>query len=89
MLQGATKKTTKMGVEPKIVGFETPQNGKGENFMVPNPMNKWMIWGGFPHDFWKTPMFVRICSWRNWFSQCSLLGLMMLLVLRINGLVHP
>ena len=40
-----------MGVEPKIGVGKTPQNGW--LIMVPNPMNKWMIWGY--HDFWKHP----------------------------------
>ena len=30
----------------------------GENFMVPKPMNKWMIRRVFSHDFWfNTPAF--------------------------------
>ena len=40
-----------MGVEPKI-GGKTPK-WMVNIIMVPNPMNKWMIWGY--HYFWKHP----------------------------------
>ena len=41
-----------MGVEPKIAGFPPKWMVK---MMVPNPMNKWMIWVVFPHIFGSTP----------------------------------
>ena len=48
-----------MDVEPKI-GVETyPPKMDGEKFME-NPMNKWMIWGGFPIIFWKHPYWLMI-----------------------------
>ena len=30
----------------------------GENVMVPNPMNKWMIWVGFPPIFGNTHIYL-------------------------------
>ena len=53
-----------MGVEPKIGGFETPPKWMVK-IMVPNPMNKWMIWGY--HYFWKHPDGDVICD-GNWFK---------------------
>ena len=40
-----TTRGSYMGVEPKIGGFYPPK--WMVKIMVPNPMNKWMIWGNF------------------------------------------
>ena len=50
-----------MGVNPKIGGFY-PQKWMVK-IMVPNPMNKWMIWGGFPIIFGNTPMEWEGSTW--------------------------
>ena len=44
-----------MGVEPKIGGFYPPK--WMVKIMVPNPMNKWMIWEVKTPIFGSTPIF--------------------------------
>ncbi len=53
-----------MGVNPKIGGFYPPKMD-GENFME-NPMNKWMIWGGFT-----TPIFGLTPTWTSVFHNAE------------------
>ena len=48
-----------MGVNPKIGGFYTPQNGWFISWE--NPMNKFMIWGVYAHPyFWFNTQFLEI-----------------------------
>ena len=51
-----------MGVEPKIGMGPNPPKWMVK-IMVPNPMNKWMIWGAHPY-FWKYPYVLRIRNFR-------------------------
>ena len=43
-----------MDVEPKIGVVFTPPKWMVKIMENPNPMNKWMIWGGFPIIFGNT-----------------------------------